>query len=320
MRAPAELDVMNCNCSMCLKKGRVYHLPVPVKAVDFSSGSSDMSVYSYGTDGCKHLFCAICGACAWLCCLSCATDCLGIAPWSTRAGIHLVNTSRASSSVFDVNVSCLDPRTIKSIAVHSFDGQNFDEAFGVLKAEKEAELALRRSDSSVASQKPRGALEPRPALAATLAALHGDSALRPSGPGFTLDASFDDARSVDSSVSRRSDVTLQAPVRIHPAVAVKPLSASNGDGLLISSRSSDDRVKAGNLASLVSGAGSTLPAPISVAADGLGEDQRDDDGASSSGDSDIGAITRQALKRDSRAGGHLAIPVRRSAQYAGQQM
>jgi hypothetical protein len=57
---------------------------------------------------------------------------------------------------------------------HAFDGEHWEEAFAVLRDEKEQELALQRT-TSIAVSKPASVLEPRPALAATLAILRTDA-------------------------------------------------------------------------------------------------------------------------------------------------
>ena len=82
MRAPADIDAIECNCTVCTKKGRFPRLVVPAHCVDFESGIDALTIYTFGTGTAKHMFCSTCGAlavrlsCRCRCLLVCVSVCL----------------------------------------------------------------------------------------------------------------------------------------------------------------------------------------------------------------------------------------------------
>ena len=58
--APAELDVLDCNCSMCALSGYL-HLIVDAAEFRLLSGAGDIVEYTFGTGVAKHRFCRRCG-------------------------------------------------------------------------------------------------------------------------------------------------------------------------------------------------------------------------------------------------------------------
>jgi hypothetical protein len=96
--APAALDVVECNCSICAMGGYL-HLIVPTGRFRLLAGGDQLTEYRFGTGVARHLFCRVCGVKAFY------------VPRSNPDGI-------------DVNVRCLDPATVASVTVQPFDGRN----------------------------------------------------------------------------------------------------------------------------------------------------------------------------------------------------
>jgi hypothetical protein len=98
--APAEIEVSECNCSICGRSGFL-HLIVPKSRFKLLQGSEVLSTYSFNTGVARHLFCKICG-------------------------IKSFYVPRSNPDGYSVNVRCLDAGTIKKISVTPFDGQNWE--------------------------------------------------------------------------------------------------------------------------------------------------------------------------------------------------
>jgi hypothetical protein len=96
--APAALEVVDCNCSICAKSGFL-HLIVPQSRFRLLQGSDALSDYRFGTGVARHLFCRVCG-------------------------VKSFYVPRSNPDGIDVNVRCLDPGTVSSMAVQAFDGRS----------------------------------------------------------------------------------------------------------------------------------------------------------------------------------------------------
>jgi hypothetical protein len=59
-RITADLAVIDCNCSICIKKG-ILHLIVPPERFELISGKDDLTTYEFNTKTAKHTFCKHCG-------------------------------------------------------------------------------------------------------------------------------------------------------------------------------------------------------------------------------------------------------------------
>ena len=102
-----ERDVLDCNCTICTKKGFL-HLIVAEAALVVLAGTP--ATYTFGTHTAKHHFCATCG-------------------------VHPYYRPRSHPDSWDVNARCLDvPLTHWN--VRPFDGKNWDEAVLELAAER----------------------------------------------------------------------------------------------------------------------------------------------------------------------------------------
>jgi len=53
-------EVLECNCSICVKKG-ILHVIVPKEDFELLSGRDDLVLYQFNTNIAKHLFCGVCG-------------------------------------------------------------------------------------------------------------------------------------------------------------------------------------------------------------------------------------------------------------------
>lgn len=93
--APARIEAIECNCSICRMTGFL-HLIVPAARFRLLQGDGFLTEYTFNTGAAKHRFCRLCG-------------------------IKSFYVPRSHPDGFDVNVHCLDPATIESVAVSAFD-------------------------------------------------------------------------------------------------------------------------------------------------------------------------------------------------------
>lgn len=93
--APAVIAALDCNCSIC-RMGGYLHLIVPASRFRLLAGADALTEYTFNTGAAKHLFCRHCGI----------------------KGFYV---PRSNPDGFDINVHCLDPRTIERIEITPFD-------------------------------------------------------------------------------------------------------------------------------------------------------------------------------------------------------
>ena len=98
--APRDLEVHQCNCSMCAMTG-FQHLIVPSSRFRLIRGAAVLSEYRFNTGVARHRFCSICG-------------------------IKSFYVPRSNPDGFSVNLRCLEPGTLGSVTVIPFDGQNWE--------------------------------------------------------------------------------------------------------------------------------------------------------------------------------------------------
>jgi hypothetical protein len=102
-RVTADLDrVIDCNCSICTKKGFL-HLIVPPAQFQLVSGKDELNTYEFNSKTAQHTFCKHCG-------------------------IHPFYVPRSDPDKIDVNVRCLDNIDLAAIVAKPFDGRNWEEA------------------------------------------------------------------------------------------------------------------------------------------------------------------------------------------------
>jgi len=107
VKAPAQLEVSDCNCSICSKCG---YLHLIVKAEDFVlvSGRDALTTYTFNTGVAKHYFCSHCG-------------------------IKSFYVPRSHPDGVSVNARCIDGDTVVSMSITPFDGQHWDSARRLLR-------------------------------------------------------------------------------------------------------------------------------------------------------------------------------------------
>jgi hypothetical protein len=98
--APADLEVNECNCSICRLTGFL-HLIVRKDDFRLVSGQDDLSTYQFNTGVAKHFFCTVCG-------------------------VKSFYIPRSNPDGYSVNARCLDPGTVTSMTVDKFDGRNWE--------------------------------------------------------------------------------------------------------------------------------------------------------------------------------------------------
>jgi hypothetical protein len=105
--APARIDTIECNCSICRMTGFL-HLIVPASQFRLLRGADDLTEYTFNTGVAKHRFCRVCG-------------------------VKPFYVPRSNPDGFDINVNCLDPITISSIDISPFDDARRDESTAAIR-------------------------------------------------------------------------------------------------------------------------------------------------------------------------------------------
>lgn len=98
--APALLQVLDCNCSICSKAGFLHYI-VPGSRFRLLTDPAAQRVYTFNTGTARHLFCG-------------------------RCGIKSYYVPRSNPDGFDINVRCLDPDPQRQLEMTTFDGQNWE--------------------------------------------------------------------------------------------------------------------------------------------------------------------------------------------------
>ena len=98
--APENLEVDECNCSIC-SKGGYLHLIRPRSAFKLTQGEQSLTTYRFGSGIAEHRFCKTCG-------------------------IKPFYIPRSNPDGVDVNVRCLDTEPA-SMSVSPFDGKNWEK-------------------------------------------------------------------------------------------------------------------------------------------------------------------------------------------------
>ena len=103
-RVRADLaQLLECNCSICTKKG-ILHLIVPPEHFELFRGQEDLATYQFNTNTAKHTFCRHCG-------------------------IHSFYVPRSDPDKISINARCLEGIDTAALKpAHFFDGRNWEEA------------------------------------------------------------------------------------------------------------------------------------------------------------------------------------------------
>ena len=96
--APARIDALDCNCSICRISGFL-HLIVPASRFRLVAGGDALTEYTFNTGAAKHRFCRDCG-------------------------VKSFYIPRSHPDGVDVNVRCIDDGTIESLEVRPFDDRD----------------------------------------------------------------------------------------------------------------------------------------------------------------------------------------------------
>ncbi len=99
--APAEIEAVECNCSICTMTGFL-HLLVTGDCFQLLSGESAIETYTFGSGVAQHHFCRHCG-------------------------VKSFYVPRSHPDGFSVNVNCIDPGTVESVTTTPFDGRNWEQ-------------------------------------------------------------------------------------------------------------------------------------------------------------------------------------------------
>mgnify|MGYP000975374143 CR=1 FL=1 len=102
MLPSTEVELLDCNCSMCAKTGFL-HLIVPHGDFQLVSGQAELSRYRFGTGAAEHLFCKACG-------------------------IKSFYQPRSHPQAWSVNYRCLDEGHGLVPSMTGFDGRNWETA------------------------------------------------------------------------------------------------------------------------------------------------------------------------------------------------
>jgi hypothetical protein len=105
--APAEVEVLECNCSICHKLGYL-HLIVQREHFRLLRGEEALSTYTFNTGQARHLFCRNCG-------------------------VESFYVPRSHPDGYSVNLRCLDEGTLEEVRVRPFDGRHWEEAAAALR-------------------------------------------------------------------------------------------------------------------------------------------------------------------------------------------
>jgi hypothetical protein len=100
VESPADIEVNECNCSVCCLTGYL-HLIVRKNKFKLISGQEELSIYQFNTNVAKHFFC-------------------------TNCGIKSFYIPRSNPDGYSVNARCLNPETVTSMTINTFDGRNWE--------------------------------------------------------------------------------------------------------------------------------------------------------------------------------------------------
>jgi hypothetical protein len=97
---PREPRALDCNCSICRKKGFL-HLIVERRDFELSSGEEALTTYTFNTGVAQHRFCS-------------------------RCGVHPFYIPRSHPEQVSVNLRCLDDDLLHEFQIVAFDGKNWE--------------------------------------------------------------------------------------------------------------------------------------------------------------------------------------------------
>ncbi|SDF67023.1 Uncharacterized conserved protein [Bradyrhizobium brasilense] len=120
VRAPREVSVVRCNCSICRMSGFL-HLLVAGDKLSVERGEESLTTYQFNKNIARHTFCRFCG-------------------------VKPFYRPRSNPSGFSVNVRCLDRKSIEITRIDDFDGEHWEQA---LSSMHEGSLEYRLEDHTL---------------------------------------------------------------------------------------------------------------------------------------------------------------------------
>jgi hypothetical protein len=106
--APAEIDVTDCNCSMCDMTGYV-HVFIPKGNLRFLAGEDQLTEYRFNSGQAVHMFCRTCG-------------------------IKPLYLPRSHPEAWSVNLRCVRSGTLNINKRIAFDGRDWEGNIEDLRA------------------------------------------------------------------------------------------------------------------------------------------------------------------------------------------
>ncbi|MEM7345805.1 MAG: GFA family protein [Chloroflexota bacterium] len=98
--APEIVDGMQCNCSICKRKGAIMsNFTIPPEAMEVTIMDDALSTYQFGSKVAKHHFCKMCG-------------------------IFTFVETRLNPGEYRVNLGCVDDLDLFTLPTTLFDGQS----------------------------------------------------------------------------------------------------------------------------------------------------------------------------------------------------
>ena len=94
----APTEALECNCSICRRKGYLHHFTTPDKFT-FHGSREDIQVYTFKSHSIRHQFCKTCGA----------------APFAEGTG-------PGGQAMVETNLRCVDGLDLSKLTVTSYDG------------------------------------------------------------------------------------------------------------------------------------------------------------------------------------------------------
>lgn len=95
-------SVVECNCSMCRRKGALYYRAEPAQ-LRLLSGHNALTAYQFNTRVATHYFCPHCG-------------------------VHPFHRPRLAPDKWAINVRCLEGIDLSVLKIVFFDGANWEKA------------------------------------------------------------------------------------------------------------------------------------------------------------------------------------------------
>ena len=107
VRAPANIELTACNCSMCHMTGFV-HLIVAAEDFCLLTGADNITSYTFNTHTAMHTFCKTCG-------------------------IKPFYTPRSHPDGMSVNFRCVEQSGFETVTSEDFDGKNWEDNVEALR-------------------------------------------------------------------------------------------------------------------------------------------------------------------------------------------